>query len=417
MNEATLHEEHQINSNLCRFVIDLEACVSLGMVLIGLPPEKDTKFVNLIANQFLKRIKVIRSDNGTEFINNKMEKNLKEKGIIHQTSYAYTPQQNGIAERKHMHLLNVARSLLFQGNIPLCFWIDCILTATDLINRLPSSVLAGRSPFCMLYGREPSFSHLRCFGCLCFSSVLNNADKFSPKSEKCILIGYSSSKKAYKLLSLENMSYIFSRDVKLYETIFPYKMKSNNKTFELNNEVNSRNFFDLFESSHQDISSPNYDGEGPSDDAGEVIVDHQSTDTAEEQPFDDYDHTASSMDDNPISEGNGPNTQHIPTFNISNRTDDDTSVCVNTRRSGRVSKLSDKLNDFVLDNKVKYGLNRYANHTVLSADASCFISNLNKIVEPTCYNDAIKDINWVQAMNNEMEALYLNNTWILTDLT
>ncbi|GJS31762.1 putative RNA-directed DNA polymerase [Tanacetum coccineum] len=136
------------------------------------------EFVNLIANQFLKRIKTIRSDNGTEFINNKMEQFLKEKGIIHQTSCAYTPQQNGIAERKHRHLLNVARSLLFQGNIPLCFWTDCILTATYLINRLPSSVLAGRSPFSMLYGREPSLSHLRCFGCLCFSSVLNNR-KFS----------------------------------------------------------------------------------------------------------------------------------------------------------------------------------------------------------------------------------------------
>ncbi|GKB53596.1 ribonuclease H-like domain-containing protein [Tanacetum coccineum] len=255
----------------------------VGLTLtVRLPPEKDTEFVNLIANQFLKRIKVIRSDNGTEFINNKMEKILKEKGIIHQTSCAYTPQQNGIAERKHRHLLNVARSLLFQGNIPLCFWTDCILTATYLINRLPSSVLAGRSPFL-------------------------------------------------------------------------------------------------------------------------------------EQPFDD-DHTASSMDDNPISEGNGPNTQHIPTFDISNKTNDDTSICVNIRRSGRVSKLPDKLNDFVLDNKVKYGLNRYANHTMLSADASCFISNLNKTVEPTCYNDVIKDINWVQAMNNEMEVLYLNNTWILTDL-
>ncbi|GKE45226.1 putative RNA-directed DNA polymerase [Tanacetum coccineum] len=235
-----------------------------------------------------------------------MEQFLKEKGIIHQTSCAYTPQQNGIAERKHRHLLNVSRSLLFQGNIPLCFWTDCILTATYLINRLPSSVLAGRSPFSMLYGREPSLSHLRCFGCLCFSSILNNSDKFSSKSEKCILIGYSISKKAYKLLSLENRSYIFSRDVKFYETIFPYKMKSNDKSSDIviNNEVNTKNFFDMFESGHQNISSLNDDGEGPSDNEGEVIIDHQSTDTAEEQPFDDDVHTASSMDDNPISEGN-----------------------------------------------------------------------------------------------------------------
>nr|GFA46948.1 hypothetical protein [Tanacetum cinerariifolium] len=85
-------------------------------------------------------------------------------------------------------------------------------------------------------------------------------------------------------------------------------MKSNNKSFDnvIKNEVNNKNFFDLFESGHQNISSPNDDGEGPSDDAGEVIVDHNSTDIAEEQPFDDDVHTASSVDDNPISEGNVP---------------------------------------------------------------------------------------------------------------
>ncbi|GKA73143.1 ribonuclease H-like domain-containing protein [Tanacetum coccineum] len=201
--------------------------------------------------------------------------------------------------------------------------------------RLPSSVLAGKSPFSMLYGREPSLSHLRCFGCLCFSSVLNNSDKFSSKSEKCILIGYFSSKKAYKLLSLENRSYIFSRDVKFYETIFPYKMNSDKKSFEnvINNEVNNKNFFDLFESGQQKISRPNDDGQGPSDDAGEVIVDHRSTDTAKEQSFDDDVHTASSMDDNPISEGNVPSVQNVPTYDSSNKTDDDNLVFVNTRRS------------------------------------------------------------------------------------
>ncbi|GJU96511.1 ribonuclease H-like domain-containing protein [Tanacetum coccineum] len=217
---------------------------------------------------------------------------------------------------------------------------DCVIR--DLKKRmLPSSVLAGKSPFSMLYGREPSLSHLR---------------------------------------------------------------------------FNNKNFFDLSESGHQNISSPNDDGEGPSDDAEEVIVDHQSADTAEERPFNDDVHNASSMDDNLISEGNVPCVQSVPTYDSSNRTYDDNPVCVNTRRSSRVSKLPDKLNDFVLDNKVKYGLNKYANHTKLSADNSFFISNLNKTAEPTCYNEAVKDINWVQAMNNEMEALYLNNTWTLTEL-
>ena len=72
-------------------------------------------FYNLVLTQFDKKIKVIRSDNGTEFLNRKMSYFLNTMGIIQQTTCAYTPQQNGIAERKHRHLLNVARSIMFQG--------------------------------------------------------------------------------------------------------------------------------------------------------------------------------------------------------------------------------------------------------------------------------------------------------------
>ena len=72
-------------------------------------------FHDFIENQFNKRIKAFRSDNGTEFVNQTVNKLCVDKGITHQTSCAYTPQQNGIAERKHRHLLNVARSLMFQG--------------------------------------------------------------------------------------------------------------------------------------------------------------------------------------------------------------------------------------------------------------------------------------------------------------
>ncbi|GKC14038.1 ribonuclease H-like domain-containing protein [Tanacetum coccineum] len=87
------------------------------------------------------------------------------------------------------------------------------------------------------------------------------------------------------------------------------------------------------------------------------------------------------------------------------------------RRSKRSSKLPDKLNDYVLDNKVKYSLNKYANHCVVSADNCCFVSNLNKSAEPSSFEEALKDINWIKAMNDEMNALYENDTWELTDLS
>ncbi|GKA32269.1 putative RNA-directed DNA polymerase, partial [Tanacetum coccineum] len=141
-----------------------------------------TSFINHIQNQFKCSIKTVRSDNGTEFVNNKMALLFNNLGIVHQTSCAYTPQQNGIAERKHRHLLNVSRSLLFQSGIPLSMWPECILTAAYLVNRLPSSVLNGKSPFELVYRVKPNLSHLRSFGCLCYSTVLNNSysETFSP---------------------------------------------------------------------------------------------------------------------------------------------------------------------------------------------------------------------------------------------
>nr|GEX23715.1 ribonuclease H-like domain-containing protein [Tanacetum cinerariifolium] len=92
-------------------------------------------FLNLFHNHFNIKIKTVRSDNGTEFVNKKMFDMFYELGMLHQTSCSHTPQQNRIAERKHRHLLNVARSLVFQRGIPLRFWCDCVLTAVYLINR------------------------------------------------------------------------------------------------------------------------------------------------------------------------------------------------------------------------------------------------------------------------------------------
>ncbi|GJX83989.1 ribonuclease H-like domain-containing protein [Tanacetum coccineum] len=87
----------------------------------------------------------------------------------------------GIVERKHRHLLNVARGLMFRSEIPLNMLSECILIVVYLINRLPSSILFGASPYLIAYGKEPNLSHIKCFGCLCYSIVLNNHDKFSSR--------------------------------------------------------------------------------------------------------------------------------------------------------------------------------------------------------------------------------------------
>lgn len=121
-------------------------------------------FVNMVQTQFGKTIGSVRSGNGTEFIC--LKEYFDEKGILHQTSVAGTPQHNGRVERKHRHILNAARALRFQANLPKIFWRECVLTARYFINRTSSSLLNGKSPFELLHGHAPSYSHLTIFYCL-----------------------------------------------------------------------------------------------------------------------------------------------------------------------------------------------------------------------------------------------------------
>ena len=89
------------------------------------------------------------------------------------------PQQNGVVERKHRHLLDVARAFCFRGNLLLSFYGECVLTAAYLINKLPTPLLNYKSPHQILLGSVPVYSSLRSFGCLCFAKNMHIKHKFN----------------------------------------------------------------------------------------------------------------------------------------------------------------------------------------------------------------------------------------------
>ena len=105
-----------------------------------------TDFCKLVENKFGRKIKVLRSNTGGEYTSKEFRSFMEERGIEFQTSCAYTPEQNGVAEHKNRHLLGVARSLMIEMNVPKAYWSDGVLTAAFLINQMPSKVLGGKSP-------------------------------------------------------------------------------------------------------------------------------------------------------------------------------------------------------------------------------------------------------------------------------
>ncbi|XP_010260889.1 PREDICTED: uncharacterized protein LOC104599848 [Nelumbo nucifera] len=171
-------------------------------------------FFKLVKTQFSTVIKSVRSDNGTEFLSQECHSFFTDLGVLHQKSCVYTPQQNGVVERKHRHLLQLAQVLIFQVDLRIKFWGDALLTTTHLINKLPSVVLSWKSPYELLFNKPPDYSYLRVFGCLSYATnVQSHKSKFSPRAHKCIFIGYAHGYKAFKLYDLDEHHTIIYQDV------------------------------------------------------------------------------------------------------------------------------------------------------------------------------------------------------------
>lgn len=110
-----------------------------------------------------------------------------------------------------------------EANLPIRFWGESILTTTHLINRTPSLLLKGKSPFEILSKRSPAYQDLRMFGCLCYArKVRRSTDKFEDRGTRCIFLGYPYGKKGWLVFDLQSEQTFVSRDVIFHEDVFPY---------------------------------------------------------------------------------------------------------------------------------------------------------------------------------------------------
>nr|GEZ35968.1 ribonuclease H-like domain-containing protein [Tanacetum cinerariifolium] len=161
-------------------------------------------FIRKAENQFNHKVKTIRSDNGTEFKNSELTELCGLKRIKREYSNARTPQQNRVAERKNMTLIEAARTMLVDLFLPTTFWAEAVKTACYVLNRVLVTKPQNKTPCQLLTGRQPIISYIRPFGC--HVTILNTIDqlgKFDRKSDSRFLVGYSLNSKDFRIYNLK----------------------------------------------------------------------------------------------------------------------------------------------------------------------------------------------------------------------
>lgn len=171
------------------------------------------------------KIKTFRSNGRGEFTSNEFKSYLSNHGISHQISCPHTPQQNGVVERKHRHIIETVIALLSQSSLDYSFWSFAAQTVVTLINLLPTSVLYWKFPWFTLYSSFLDLTHLKIFGCAYYPNLRPcTAHKLEPRTRECIFIGYPSQSKGYLCLDLHTNRVYTSRHVAFDESKFPFAL-------------------------------------------------------------------------------------------------------------------------------------------------------------------------------------------------
>ncbi|CAL2277125.1 unnamed protein product [Prunus armeniaca] len=388
-------------------------------------------FFSWVTTQFNRPIKTLRSDNGSEFLS--MRPFFLDHGTNFQHSCTYTPQQNGVVERKHRHLLNIGHALRFQANLPLQFWGDSLQTACYLINRLPTPLLSHKTPYERLHGKSPVYSHLRVFGCLCYATHLNPTHKFDTRARRCLFLGYPLRQKGYCVFDLETKKYFVSRDVIFHEHSFPFSHSPSSPPTDqpiLPTPPTTSDLLFLPGPMSPGPHSPHLPPLGPAH--FDQQISHSDT----------LPNPTSPISTLPLPSLDGDSGSPIPDL-TSLSTDQPSSSLEPSqphppppdssslpRRSVRVPRLPSYLRDYEAHHTAllmpgvassstsgtRYPLHRYVSYSGLSPAYRNYVCNISRLVEPSSYEQACHDPHWVAAMNSELQALEDNHTWSLVPL-
>lgn len=383
--------------------------------------QKIQEFVAMVKNKFNKKPKILRSDRGGEYMSEQLLSFLKAEGIQTQNTAPYTPQQNGVAERKNRSLIEMARCLLTDAGLPKYLWAEAVNTANYIQNRTITKG-ADSIPSELWNGEKQKMNHFEIFGAKCY--VLTPAEKrtkLENSSKQMQFIGYEEGSKAYRCYDASNRKIVISRDVRFVRTpmhqgAVSVELNSKEKTKPIEPTEHTSNEDDesLLDSSSgsnnsflsADNEESEFEGDTTLTDMNYREISYTSSDETSESSTDseitvvprnyqssldeEYDQLSASLNEFSFTESDSE-------FEVTSgqiNTDDTEQTETEAEHSPRVSHRSTK-----------------------GVPPERFQANL--VVEPKTFSEALSSKmkqKWVQAMEEEFKSLKDNETWELCEL-
>lgn len=311
------------------------------------------KFHIMVENGRDERIKVLRTDRGGEFVSNDFKAYCEQVGITRHFTTPYTPQQNGVVERRNRTVVEMARSYLKQMKLPPGLWAEAVRHSVYVLNRLPTRALTGQTPYEAWTGLKPDISHIRVFGCLAHMRTPGNQmQKLDDRSVPVINLGKEPGTKGYRLYDSSSCKIYISRDVRFEEEKgWPWIIEKES------------------ESQQQESF---------------VVLDDFSTET-----------------------------ENLEQFHQQQSDDTEGETATPRSPSSEMNSDAERYDDSVTPKRFRSLTDIYNATEEIELEDELMLMGIN---EPSAYKHAVKDHVWRQAMKSEMESIEKNGTWELTEL-
>ena len=377
------------------------------------------KFHRMVARQYGAHIQVLRSDNGREYVNSELSYFMTTHGIIHQTTCPYTPQQNGVAERKNRHLLNVIRASLFEAQTPISYWGEALLSATYLINRVPSRIINFQTPYQLLSTliNAPSTINLppHVFGCVAYVHLhKHQRSKLEPRAARCVFVGYGPHQKGYRCYHPATRHMFTTMDVQFHESTMYFSTYEFQGESSSHTEIHNLAYKDIAlpDKVHHDKDNDNMALESPPGTGEEPLPGEltEAPDNIQSETI--HDHMEGQvLTESSVSPYSDDRSSNVPSSDVPSQSTPAPDL-------PEIGKLPPRANRGIPKPtyepdpkcKVQYPLSNYVSTKRLSESNKSFVCQLSSVSIPNSVQEGKTNLKWQEAMDKELCSLKANNT-------